>query len=106
MVLDTARPEEQREYHMAWNAWKRRCKKVDSQGEFFTGIHDRFLRDPVHRESQLAIGLSGQKCKEWNELAKEDHTYKLTPEEKRRYQGTIVSYFEQSRQKWAHEASI
>ena len=27
------------------------------------------------------------KCKDWDELAKEDHTYKLTPEEKRRYQG-------------------
>ena len=25
--------EAQREYHMAWNAWKRCCKKVDSQGE-------------------------------------------------------------------------
>ena len=25
--------EEQKEYHMAWNAWERCCKKVDSQGE-------------------------------------------------------------------------
>ena len=77
----------QREYHLAWNAWKRCCKKVDSQGEHFTGIHDRFLRDPIYRESQLAIGWSEQKCKEWDELAKEDHTYKLTQEEKRRYKG-------------------
>ena len=72
---------------MAWNAWKRCCKKVDSQGEHFTGVHDRFLRDPVYRESQLAIGWSEQKCKEWDALAKEDHTYKLTPEERRRYKG-------------------
>ena len=78
---------EQIEYHMAWNAWKRCCKKVDSQGEHFTGIHDRFLRDPVHRESQLAIGWTEQKCKEREELAKEDHTYRLAPEEKRRYHG-------------------
>ena len=28
-----------------------------------------------------------QQCKEWDELAKEDHTYHLTPEEKKRYQG-------------------
>ena len=76
--------EVQREYHMAWNAWKRCCKKVDSQGEQFTGIHDRCLRDPVHRESQLAIGRSEQKCKEWDVLEKEDH---LAPEEKKRYQG-------------------
>ena len=72
---------------MAWNAWKRCCKKVDSQGEHFTGIHDRFLRDPVYRESQLAIGCTEQKCKEWDELAQEDQTYRLTPEEKRRYHG-------------------
>ena len=56
--------EVQREYHVAWNAWKRCCKKVDSQGEHFTGIHDRCLRDPVYRESQLAIGWAEQKCKE------------------------------------------
>ena len=79
--------EVQRKYHMAWNAWKRCCKKVDSQGEHFTGIHDRFLRDPAYRESQLAIGWSEQRCKEWDELAKEDHTCKLTPEERRRYKG-------------------
>ena len=67
---------EQTENHMAWVVWKRCCKKVDSQGEHFTGIHDRFLGDPVYRESQLAI-----------ELAKEDHTYHLSPEECRRYLG-------------------
>ena len=78
--------EERREYHTAWIAWKRCCKKVDSQGEHFTGIHDRFLRDPVYRESQLAIGWT-EKCKVMDEFAKEDHTCKLTPEEKRRYQG-------------------
>ena len=56
--------------HLAWNAWKRCCENVDSQGEHFTGIQDRFLRDPVYRESQLAIGWTEQKCKEWGELAK------------------------------------
>ena len=33
------------------------------------------------------IGWSEQECKESDELAKEDHTYKLSPEEKRRYKG-------------------
>ena len=70
--------EVQREYHMAWNAWKRCCKQVDLQSEHFTGIHDRFFRDPAWTE---------QKCKEWDEFAKADHTCKLTPEEKRRYKG-------------------
>ena len=68
------RTEEQKEYQKAWHAWK----KVDSQGGHFTGIHDRFLRDPVYRESQLAIGWTEQKCKEIDELAKEDHTYHLS----------------------------
>ena len=43
--------EDQKEYHIAWNAWKRCYKKVDSQGEHYRGIRDRFLRDPVYRES-------------------------------------------------------
>ena len=91
--------EEQKEYHIAWNAWKRCCKKVDSESEHVTGIHDRFLRDPVYRESQLAIGWTEQKCKELDALAKENHTYRLTPEEKRRYQGQRYLTFEQIRQK-------
>ena len=79
--------EEQTAYHMAWNAWKRCSKKVDSQGEHFTGIYDRFLRDPVYRESQLAIGWTEQKCKEMNGFAQEDRTYHLSTEEFKRYQG-------------------
>ena len=78
--------EEQKEYHVAWNAWKRCCKKVDSQGGHFTGIHDRFLRNPVYRKSQLSIEWTELKCKEMGELAREDHTYHLSVEEYRRYQ--------------------
>ena len=63
--------------HIAWNAWKRCCKRVDSQGEHFIGIHDRFLRDQVYRESQL---------EEMDELAKQNHTYHLSTEEFKRYQ--------------------
>ena len=78
-----AKTEVQKEFHQAWSARKRCCKKVDSQCEHFTGIHDRFLRDPVYRESQQAFGWSHKEC---DELAKEDHTYHLTPEEKKKYQ--------------------
>ena len=79
--------EVQRGYRLAWNAWKRCCKKVDSQGEHFTGIHDRFseIQFIVNHNSQS--DGQNKKCNEWNELAQEDHTYKLTPEEKRRYKG-------------------
>ena len=79
--------EEQKVYHIAWNAWKRCCKKVHSQGGHFEGIHDRFLRDLVCRESQFAIGWTEPECKELDEFAKEDHTYHLSSEEYRRYQG-------------------
>ena len=64
---------EQTEHRMVWRC----CKKVDSQGEHFTGIHDRFLRDPICRELQLAIEWTEQKCKEWDDLAKEDRTNSL-----------------------------
>ena len=43
--------EAQKQYHIAFNAWKRCRKRVDGQG-----IHDRFLRDQVFRDSQLKIG--------------------------------------------------
>ena len=41
-------------------------------------------------EIQLIVNRNSQsdgQCKEWDELAKEDHTYHPTPDEKRRYQG-------------------
>ena len=78
---------EQKEYHIAWNAWKRCCKKVDSQGEHFKGIYDRFLRGQVYRESQLQVGWTEQKCIEMDELVKQNHTYHLSTEEFKRYQG-------------------
>ena len=65
------RTEEQKEYLVAFNAWKRCCKKVDSQGGHFTGIHDRFPRDQVYRESQLKIDWTEQKCIVMDKLAQE-----------------------------------
>ena len=87
MVLDTARPKYKK--NTAWLGMRGRdaVRKSTPKVNIFTGIHDRFLRDPVYRESQLAVGWSEQKCKEWDELAKKDHTYKLTPEERWRYNG-------------------
>ena len=97
--------EEQKEYHKAWNAWKRCCKRVDSQGEHFTGIHDRFLRDPFYQESQLAIGWREQKCKEMDELAKENHTYHQSTEEFQRYQGQWFLTLNKSGKKCAYATS-
>ena len=44
-----------------------------SRWTFYRHSWSIFLRDPVYRDSQLAIGWSEQKCKEWDELSKEDH---------------------------------
>ena len=73
--------EAQKEYHVAYNEWKRCCKRVDGQEEHYTGIHDRFLRDRTYRESQLKIAWTEQKCIEMDKL------YRLSKEEFKRYQG-------------------
>ena len=79
--------EEQKEYQKAFNTWKRCRQRVDSQEEHYKGIHDRSLRDQVYRESQLKIGWTEQKCIEVDELAQQDHTYRLSKEELKRCQG-------------------
>ena len=53
--------EEQKEYHIAFYAWKRCWKRVDSQGEHYRGVHDRFLKDQISHESQLKSGWTEQK---------------------------------------------
>ena len=69
MVLDTAKLKNRKSTTQPGMRGKRCCKRVDSQGEHFTGVHDRFFRDQVYRESQLAIGWTERKCKEMDELA-------------------------------------
>ena len=87
MVLDMAKPKYKDSTGWLGMRGRDAVRKSTLKVNIFTGIHDRFLRVPVYRESQLAIGWTKQKCKKWDELAKEDHTYHLTPEEKKRYQG-------------------
>ena len=83
MALDMAKPKNKQS--TIWLGMRGRddARKLTVKVEIFKGIHDRFLRDAVYRESQLAIGWTEQKCKEWDELAQEDHTYRLTPEERK-----------------------
>ena len=70
------------------------------------GMFNNKFQNVSESQEQLSIGWTEQKCKEWDELAQEDHTYRLTPEEKEKIQRTMVSYSEQSRQIWAYEATI
>ena len=46
-----------------------------------------FFRDLVFRQMQLAIGWTEQKCIEMVKLAQQDHTYRLSKEEFKRFQG-------------------
>ena len=46
--------EEQKEYQIGFNAWKRCRKRVDAQEEHYNCNHDRFLSDQVYRESHLS----------------------------------------------------
>ena len=64
--------EAQKEHFVAHNARKRCIKKK------FEGIHDRFLRDPVFRDSQLESDWTEAKCIAMDKLAQEDHSYRLS----------------------------
>ena len=75
-----SKTEAQKEHFVANNARKRCIKKN------FEGIHDRFQRDPVYRDSQLKVGWTKEKCIAMDKLAQEGHSYCLSCEEYLRYQ--------------------
>ena len=70
-----------------FNAWTRCRKRVDALEEHYKWIHDRFQRDSENRESHLKIGWTEQKCIEMDKLAQEDHTYRLSRDVFKRFQG-------------------
>ena len=61
--------EEQRIYHVAYNAWKR-CRQ---KGEY-NGILDRFLNTPRYRASQTVHGWTEEMCAKCDARAQEDHS--------------------------------
>ena len=67
------------EHFVAHNARKRCITKN------FDGIHDRFQRDSAHRDSQLNIGWTEEKCIEMDKLAQEDHSCCPSSEEYARF---------------------
>ena len=86
MVLDMAKPKNKKSTRKPGMRGRDVARKL-THCKHFTGIHDRFFTDPVYRESQLAIGWTEQKCKEMDELARQNHTYHLSAEEFKRYHG-------------------
>ena len=70
---------EQRDYDIAHNL-RKRCIKRN-----FEGIHDRFLKDPVFRESQLEHDRTEEVCIQMDKHAQKDFTYHMTQAEYFRY---------------------
>ena len=71
--------EEQRDYHVAPNLSKRCIKRR------FKGIHDRFLKDPEFRESQLHHDRTEEVCIQMDELAQKDFSCHVPQAEYFRY---------------------
>ena len=67
------------EYYIA-NSLKKKCKK-----KYYLGIHDRFIRDAKFRKNMFDTGRTEEMCRQMDDLADEDHTHHLTPEEIRDY---------------------
>ena len=63
-----------REYHIAHSLKK--CKK-----KYYLGIHDRFIRDEKFCKNMIDNGRTEEMCRQMDDLADEDHTHHLTPEE-------------------------
>ena len=66
---------EQRDHHIAHNLKKRFIKRN------FEGIHDRFLKDPEFRESQLEHDRTEEVCIQMDKDAQKDFTYHMTQAE-------------------------
>ena len=62
-------------YYLAHNL-KKRCIKRK-----VTGIHDRFLRDHVFRGRMLENNRDEDVCRKWDDLAEQDHTYRMSESE-------------------------
>ena len=79
VVLGNAKLTHRKSIFVAHNARKRCIKKN------FEGIHNRFQRDPVFRDSQFKIGCIKETCVEMDKLAQDNHSYCPSSEEYERY---------------------
>ena len=73
-----ARKPGDKEYYIA-NQLKK-CKKKN-----FQGIHDRFVQDEQFRNRMIETGRTEDLCRQMDDLADEDHTHHLTPQEYYKY---------------------
>ena len=106
MVLDTARPRYKE--NTTWlgmrgrDAARKSTPKVNTL-QVFTIVSQRSSLSCI----TTRVRIVRTSAKRWDELAKEDHSYIQTHSRgKEKIPRTLVSYFEQNRQKWAYDASI
>ena len=59
---------------------KKKFKKKFKK-KYYLGIHDRFVRDEQFRSRMIEIGRTEDLCRQMDDLADENHTHHLTPEE-------------------------
>ena len=64
-----------KEYYIA-HRLKKKCKK-----KYYQGIHDRFIRDDKFRRNMIEMGRTEDTCRPMDDLADEDHTHHVTPQE-------------------------
>ena len=70
---------EQRQHHIFHNLRKRHIKRGCE------GIHDRFQKDSIFRESQISIDRTEEVCIQMDKDAQKDFTYRMTEDEHFRY---------------------
>ena len=80
MVLDMAKPKNK--FSTIWPGMRGRdaARKLNLKLDILQVLT---IDSSEIQLEQPAIGWTEQECKEWDELAKEDHPYRLTPEEKK-----------------------
>ena len=78
-----------REYYIA-HQFKKKCKN-----KYYQDIHDRFVRDDKFRSRMIEIDRTEDICRQMDDLADEDHTHHLTPQEVDTYRSNLVDSFKQ-----------
>ena len=88
MVLDTAKPKNRKSTILPGMRGRDAARKLTLKVDILQVCTIDFSETKsIYRESQLLIGWTEQKCIEMDKLAQQNHSYRLSREEFKRYQG-------------------
>ena len=98
--------EEQKEYHIAWNAWKRCCKKVDSQGDILQAFTIDFseIQFIVNHNSQS--DGQNKSAQRWTNSCKRRPYISSHSRGTEKIPRTIYLTLNKSGKKWAYQTWI